>query len=50
MTLVLKLDPDMVKMYLFKSYRPDRQTDLSEIITYPHMRMVMIEAPRAWSH
>ena len=56
MTLILKLDLDMVKMYLYTedevpSYgsskviawtdtqidrHTDRQTDLSEIITYPH--------------
>ena len=52
MTLIFKLDLDMVKMYLYTedevpSYRSskviawtdrqtDRQTNLSEIIAYPH--------------
>ena len=54
MTLVLKLDLDVVKIYLHTqnevpSYGSskviawtDRQTHSSEIITYPHMRMVNI--------
>ena len=53
MTLVLKLDLDMVKMYLHTKNKvpsysgskviawTDRQTDSSEIITYPHTRMVI---------
>ena len=52
MTLVLKFDLDMVKMYLyvenkFPSYsrskviaRTDKHSDLTEIITYPHTLMV----------
>ena len=57
MTLILKLDLDMVKMYLYiKNEVPsishsklqpeqthgqtDRHTDPTEIITYPHTRMV----------
>ena len=52
MTFILKLDLDMVKMYLYTenedpSYSSSKvlasttQTDLSEIITYPHKRMVI---------
>ena len=61
MTLILKIDLDMVKMYLHTknevpSYsgskviawtdrqtdgQTHRQTDSSEIITYPHTRMVI---------
>ena len=56
MTLVLKLDLDMVKMYQhtkkwsfyvkrFKSYslnrQKHRQTDMTENITYPHTRVVI---------
>ena len=56
MILVLKLDLDMVKMYLHTkievpSYSSskvvawtDRQTDPSEIITSTHMRMVITSA------
>ena len=52
MTLILKLDLDMVKMYLYTKYEvpsfsgskviawTDTQTDSTEIITYPHTRMV----------
>ena len=52
MTLILKLDLDMVKMYLctlkmtslvitdLKHYSTDRQTDPPEIITYPHTLMI----------
>ena len=57
MTLVLKLDLDIVKMYvctkmkllplMVQKLQPeqihtqtDRQTDSTEIITYPHMQMV----------
>ena len=53
MTLILKLDLDMVKMYPYTkneipSYssskviaQTDTQTDSTEIIAYPHMRMVI---------
>ena len=49
MILVLKLDLDIIKMYLCTenevpsfsgSKVADTQTDSTEIITYPHMRMV----------
>ena len=55
-TLILKLDLDMVKMYLytknevyvkqFKSYSLNRQThrhtEMTENIAYPHTRVVII--------
>ena len=57
MTLILKPDLDMIKMYLYTKNdvpsfssskviawtdtQTDRQTDLTEIITYPQTRMVI---------
>ena len=51
MTLVLKLDLDIVKMYVCTKNETwtdtqtdthtDRHTDLTKIITYPHTRMVI---------
>ena len=53
MTLILKLDLDMVRMYLCtknevpNSSRSDRQTDRwtdpTEIIIFPHTRMVKVQ-------
>ena len=43
MTLLLKLDPDIVKMYMCtkpQQTQTDRQTDSTEVITYPHTLMV----------
>ena len=62
MTLILKLDLDMVKTYLYaknkvpmwsgskviawtdrhRDKQMDRQTDMTENITYPHSRVVKI--------
>ena len=54
MTLILRLGLDMVKVYLYAEHEllnysgskviawTDRHTDLTEIITYPHTRMVNI--------
>ena len=47
MTLILKLDLDMVKMYAENevpehSYGPNRQTDPTEVITYQRMWVVKI--------
>ena len=59
MTVIFKLDLDMVKMYLHTKNEismsrgskviawtdrdTDRQADMTENITYPHMRVVIIQ-------